>query len=58
MDGDSARRIHETSLALLADPGVAIEHDAIGRKLLGAGARPGQGAQVIRFPAELVAEAL
>ena len=54
MKNDTARRIHDTSLALLDDPGVRIEHDAVCEKLIAAGARAGAGAQVIRFPAELV----
>ncbi|GAH55346.1 unnamed protein product, partial [marine sediment metagenome] len=52
----NAERIHETSLALLADPGVRIEHDGIYEKLLKAGAKAGTDVQVVRFPRELVME--
>ncbi|HUU42202.1 MAG TPA: trimethylamine methyltransferase family protein, partial [Planctomycetota bacterium] len=55
---DDIERIHETSLSLLADPGVRIEHDAIRERLSAAGAKAGLDAQVIRFPRELVAECL
>lgn len=49
-----AERIHRASLALLEEPGVRIEHDALCARLLKAGARPGAAAQVLRFPEELV----
>jgi trimethylamine--corrinoid protein Co-methyltransferase len=58
MNHTDAEQIHEASLALLADPGVRIEHDGICERLRQAGARPGAAAQVIRFPEGLVAECL
>ncbi len=51
-----AERINETSLRLLADPGVRVEHEAIRGRLVKAGAAEGSSAGVIRFPREMVAE--
>lgn len=53
-----AERIHETSLRLLADPGIRVEHDAIRGMLLRAGAAAGNGVDVVRFPRQMVAEHL
>jgi trimethylamine--corrinoid protein Co-methyltransferase len=53
-----AEQIHETSLRLLADPGVRLEHERVCRLLLKAGAEPGMGAHTVRLPAEMVADAL
>lgn len=58
MTPEQSEQIHAASIALLHDPGVRIEHDAICEKLVATGAEPGAAAQVIRFPAELVDEAL
>ncbi len=58
MSPQDAERIHETSLRLLADPGVRVEHDAIRGLLVRAGAVGGHGANVVRFPREMVAERL
>jgi len=55
---EQAERIHQTSLNLLEDPGVRIEHDEICGMLLKAGANAGTDAQVIRFPREMVSEHL
>jgi len=53
-----AERIHEASLALLADPGVRIEHEAIRSALLEAGAKPGAGPADVRLPREMVRDYL
>jgi len=58
MNRSDCERIHETSLSLLADPGVKLEHDEICERLLKSGARPGHDSQVIRFPREMVEEYL
>jgi trimethylamine--corrinoid protein Co-methyltransferase len=58
MDDSAAERIHETSAALLEDPGVRIEHQAIYDQLLKRGGRPGNDAFVVRLPREMVAEYL
>ena len=58
MDTDSAARIHEASLSLLADPGVRIEHDAVFDLLLANGARRGRATGDVKFPRELVEECL
>lgn len=49
-----AERIHDASLALLADPGVRVEHEAVRSALLGAGAKPGVSPADVRLPAEMV----
>lgn len=54
----AANQIHESSLALLWDPGVKIQHDAIAEQLLKNGARSGTGAEVVRFPRQMVEEHL
>ncbi len=51
-------RLHATSLRILEEIGVRLEHDEIVARLLAAGARPGVGAQEVRFPREMVAEYL
>ncbi len=58
MDRQSAERISEAALALLDNPGVRIEHDAIFERLLKAGAKAGSDSQVVRFPRELVMECI
>jgi len=51
-------QIHETSLALLEDPGIKLEHDEVYQRLRKAGARPGNAARVLRLPRAMVAEYL
>ncbi len=58
MQEDAAAQIHETSLALLEEPGVRIEHDGIVQMLRTRGASLGAGANVVRFPREMVQEHL
>ncbi len=55
---NAAIQIHEASLALLEDPGVKIQHDAIIGLLLKNGARLGTQAEVVRFPHQMVEEVL
>jgi trimethylamine--corrinoid protein Co-methyltransferase len=55
---DDVERIHETSLRLLQDPGVKLEHDAVCEKLREAGATDGREAQVLRFPRPMIEEYL
>ena len=54
MTEEEAEKIHRASLALLHDPGVRMEHEGVYDALIRAGARPGAGAQVVRFPEGLV----
>ena len=54
----AAEQIHQASLDLLWDPGIRIEHDEIYSLLITAGASPGNSAQVVRIPEELVRESL
>jgi trimethylamine--corrinoid protein Co-methyltransferase len=56
-EGD-AEKIHWASLALLDHPGVRIEHDKIYEALMRAGAKPGVGPQVVRFPKGLVMDCI
>ena len=58
MTEEHARRVHEASVALLAEPGVRLEHDDVCRLLLSNGARAGAGGNVVRLPEGMVAEAL
>jgi len=55
---DHAARIHEASIALLADPGVKLDHEEIRALLLAHGAAPGMESEVVRIPAGMIAEAL
>lgn len=54
----AAERIHRASLDLLDDPGIRLEHEEIAGLLVKRGARKGNGADVVRIPAELVEECL
>ena len=56
MHNDIAAQIHETSLALLADPGIGVEHETIRDLLLKSGARDGRAAGVVRLSAQMVDE--
>jgi len=56
MQEAAAEEVHEASLALLEEPGVRIEHEAIAGLLLAGGARAGAGADVVRLPREMVQE--
>ncbi len=58
MTHDDVQRIHDTSLRILDDIGVRLEHDGILALLRRAGARPGLGAQEVRIPPGLVRDAL
>jgi trimethylamine--corrinoid protein Co-methyltransferase len=50
--------LHETTLRLLEDPGLRLEHDEVVARLLKAGARAGPGANEVRFPRQMVREQL
>jgi len=58
ISSEACERIHDASLALLRDPGVKIEHDAVRELLRRRGAREGNDADVVRLPAALVEETL
>ena len=58
MTPDEQNLIHETSLRILAEIGVRLEHDEIVRRLIAAGAQPGAGPQDVRIPREMVREYL
>jgi len=58
MSPDDAQRIHDTSLRILDEIGVRLEHDEIVALLLKAGARPGAGAREVRFPPAMVRDYL
>jgi trimethylamine---corrinoid protein Co-methyltransferase len=51
-------QIDRAAKALLEDPGVRVEDEEIVAKLLACGAKPGIGAQVVRFPQAMVKEYL
>ena len=50
--------LHESSLKILAEIGVRLEHDEIVRRMIDAGAQPGAGSQDVRIPREMVREYL
>ncbi len=55
---DAAQKIHDTSLSLLEDPGIRLEHDEICQLLISRGARSGAASDIIKIPRKLVQEAL
>jgi len=57
-DNEHAARIQEASLQLLDRPGIRLEHEGIVQRLLAAGAKAGDGADVVRLPREMVEEAV
>jgi len=58
MKQEEKQLLHETSLKILEEIGVRLEHDGVVEKVIKAGARPGPDAQVVRFPREMVEEHL
>ena len=58
MKPDEQNQLHETSLRILAEIGVRLEHDEIVQKMIAAGAKPGAGSQDVRIPQEMVREYL
>ncbi len=58
MDESDAQLIHDASLALLADPGIRIEHEGIAALLRKHGATTGGDADVLRLPEQMIDEAL
>lgn len=58
LSSSDIERIDGTARALLEDPGVRIEDEEIAEKLLASGAKPGAGAQIVRFPGAMVKEYL
>lgn len=54
----AAEEIHKSSVALLSDPGIKLEHDGIIERLRARGAKPGAAAQVVRIPEGLIDECL
>jgi trimethylamine--corrinoid protein Co-methyltransferase len=55
---DAAARIHQTSLSLLEDPGIQIEHEPLVNLLLARGAKAGLKASVVRLPRTMVEECI
>jgi trimethylamine--corrinoid protein Co-methyltransferase len=53
---DNAGRIHDAAVALLENPGIKIEHDAIAKLLLKHGATAGNDADVVRLPRQMIEE--
>ncbi|MHB9130314.1 MAG: trimethylamine methyltransferase family protein [Armatimonadota bacterium] len=58
MTHDEQQHLHDTTLRILEEIGVRLEHDGMVGRLLKAGAKPGTGAQEVRFPREMVREYL
>lgn len=53
-----AEMIHETSVALLQDPGIKIDHEEIAGLLVKQGAESGPAAGVVRLPRKMIDEHL
>lgn len=58
MTHEEAHLLHESTLTILEQIGVRLEHDEVYSRVLQAGARPGPGPHEARFPREMVAEYL
>jgi len=58
MNNIPAEQIHHASLALLQNPGVRLEHDAVCNRVLRAGAGAGTDTNVVRIPEPMVTDAL
>ena len=58
MTPDEQNQLHETSLRILAEIGVRLEHDEIVKRMIDAGAQPGTGPQDVLIPREMVREYL
>lgn len=58
MNEQDSSRIHDGSVRILEEIGIRLEHDEIIARLIKAGAKPGAGAQVIRFPRAMLKEYL
>jgi trimethylamine--corrinoid protein Co-methyltransferase len=55
---DDKQVIHETSLRILEEIGVRLEHEGVAEKVMAAGAKAGPDSGVVLFPREMVAEHL
>ncbi|MEI8341267.1 MAG: trimethylamine methyltransferase family protein [Verrucomicrobiota bacterium] len=58
MTPDEQISLHETTLRILEDIGVRLEHDDIVNRMIKAGAKPGEHSQDVRIPREMVREYL
>lgn len=58
MNETIAAEIHDASTALLADPGIQLEHEEIVARMLAAGAQAGNAPDIVRLPPEMIAEYL
>ncbi|HOX06665.1 MAG TPA: trimethylamine methyltransferase family protein [Planctomycetota bacterium] len=58
MTSQEIELLHETTLRILEEIGVRLEHDGVVARMLKAGAKPGAGPQDVRFPRKMVEEHL
>jgi len=58
MTSQELELLHETTLRILEEIGVRLEHDGIVERMLAAGAKRGAGPQDVRFPRKMVEEHL
>jgi trimethylamine:corrinoid methyltransferase-like protein len=56
MKQEETQLIHETSLKILEEIGVKLEHDEVAARVIKAGAKAGADAQVVTFPRGMVEE--
>jgi len=58
MTENDAEKVHQTSLRILSEVGVRLEHDEVVDRVIRAGASAGPNAQEVRFSPEMVGEYL
>ena len=58
MTTEEQNMLHETSLRMLEEIGIRLEHDDIVSRMIKAGAKPGAGSQDVRIPRAMVMEYL
>jgi trimethylamine---corrinoid protein Co-methyltransferase len=58
MTREELELLHGTTLRILEEIGVRLEHDGIVARMLKAGAKPGSGPHDVRFPRQMVADYL
>jgi len=58
MNEQELQLLHETSVKILSEIGVRLEHDDIVERMVKAGATLGSGANEVRFPRKMIDEYL
>jgi trimethylamine:corrinoid methyltransferase-like protein len=58
MKQEERQLLHDSSIKILEEIGVRLEHDAVSERVIAAGAKAGSDSQVVLFPPEMVEEYL